>query len=195
MTTPAVSVQEPSDNRAQPVHDKTRSSLLRWLELSLVLSVAFAQYFLSSLYSALGGTQHGAYSSNHLVLAHILIELNALAVLWYVLFRQQKNWLALGCSLRALDGLRAIALLVGGSFLGYIIYASGQALHYAAFGEYLSPKDVYALLGMRLSVLSFIFVCVNPFFEELIVRAYTMSEVLALGGSRIAAVAVSVVLQ
>ena len=39
------------------------------------------------------------------------------------------------------------------------------------------------------------FMCVNPFFEELIVRAYTMSEVIDLGGSRTLAVIISVAVQ
>jgi membrane protease YdiL (CAAX protease family) len=37
--------------------------------------------------------------------------------------------------------------------------------------------------------------CVNPFFEELIVRAYTISELIDLGVNRAVATAISVIVQ
>lgn len=51
------------------------------------------------------------------------------------------------------------------------------------------------MLGFKISFLSIAFTCLNPFFEELIVRAYTMSEVISLGGGRTLAVLVSVIIQ
>ena len=51
------------------------------------------------------------------------------------------------------------------------------------------------MLGLGISALSIAFVLINPFFEELIVRAYPMSEIMDLGGSRALAVLVSVALQ
>ncbi len=46
-----------------------------------------------------------------------------------------------------------------------------------------------------LSVWVLLLVLVNPFFEELIARAFAISEIRALGGSRALAVAISVGLQ
>ena len=60
--------------------------------------------------------------------------------------------------------------------------------------HFFSP-DAHTLLGFGISTLSLVFVCLNPFFEELIVRAYTMTEVLDLGGNQILAVIVSVIVQ
>jgi membrane protease YdiL (CAAX protease family) len=51
------------------------------------------------------------------------------------------------------------------------------------------------MFGFGISSLSIAFICLNPFFEELIVGAYTMSEVMNLGGTRALAVVVSVVAQ
>ena len=51
------------------------------------------------------------------------------------------------------------------------------------------------MLGFGISALSIAYACLNPFCEELIVRAYTITEVLSLGGTRTLAVVVSVVVQ
>ena len=67
---------------------------------------------------------------------------------------------------------------------------------YLAFsGHYLPAKDLRQLLGFGISAFSIAFVLVNPVFEELIVRAYTMSQVIELGGSRFLAIVISVALQ
>lgn len=57
------------------------------------------------------------------------------------------------------------------------------------------PKSLDAIFGFGISFLSVAFSCVNPFFEELIVRGYTMSEIMGAGGSAWVAIMVSVALQ
>jgi len=58
-----------------------------------------------------------------------------------------------------------------------------------------SLHGIRPLAGVTLSVLVVVQVVVNPFFEELIVRAYAMTEVLGLTGSGALAVLVSVGVQ
>ena len=57
------------------------------------------------------------------------------------------------------------------------------------------PKDLHPLFGFGVSLLSIAFTCVNPFFEELIVRGYTMSEIRSAGGGMGVAIVLSVGLQ
>ena len=70
-----------------------------------------------------------------------------------------------------------------------------QAAYRSSAGHYLHAKSLESMLGFGISLLSIAFVLLNPFFEELIVRAYTMSEVMDLGGSRLLAILISVSLQ
>jgi membrane protease YdiL (CAAX protease family) len=85
-------------------------------------------------------------------------------------------------------------------FLGSIIVAQFATVPVQHFyrswtGHWLMPKNLHPLFGFGVSLLSIAFTCVNPFFEELIVRAYTMSEIWSAGGSAGVAIAVSVALQ
>jgi len=69
-----------------------------------------------------------------------------------------------------------------------------QLLYRSYSGHFIEPKS-YSGFGFGISALSVTFILLNPFFEELIVRAYTMSEVIRLGGSGWLAVFISVALQ
>ncbi len=51
------------------------------------------------------------------------------------------------------------------------------------------------LFGGGISIATLLFVCLNPFFEELIVRAYVITEVKQLTGSAAKAVLLSTALQ
>jgi hypothetical protein len=59
-----------------------------------------------------------------------------------------------------------------------------QYFYRAYSGHFLAPNSLHSIFGFGISFLSIAFICLNPFFEEPIVRAYTMSEVMSLGGSR-----------
>jgi membrane protease YdiL (CAAX protease family) len=64
-------------------------------------------------------------------------------------------------------------------------------LAYGSFAKWPGGRELFAHPSM-----AFIpFVLRNPFFEQLIVRAYLMSEVFALTGSRTRAILASVVVQ
>jgi membrane protease YdiL (CAAX protease family) len=62
---------------------------------------------------------------------------------------------------------------------------------YASVAKGPSARDFFA----HPSVVAIPFSLLNPFFEELIVRAYLMSEVIDLAGSPAFAVALSVAVQ
>jgi len=53
---------------------------------------------------------------------------------------------------------------------------------------------MHGMLG-GVSALSIAFVCLNPFFEELIVRGYLMTEIVELGGKGALAIVLSVAVQ
>src|SRR5215469_16216757 len=124
----------------------------------------------------------------------------ALTVLWYVMGRQGKKWKDIGLRPELADVSRALYLFF---IIGIAIFLTEFPVQYgyrAYSGHFLTIKDVCSILGLGVSspsiaLLSIAFACLNPFVEELIVRAYTISEVINLGGSRSLAAILSVVSQ
>ncbi len=119
----------------------------------------------------------------------ILQESIALLLLAYVLSRRNLRFTDLG-----LDG--GVGLLVAGaSYLAYVLGSLFvQTVHHAIYGNFaksLSGRDFFG--HPPATVIPFILL--NPFFEELIVRAYLMTEVRDLTGSSALAIAISVIAQ
>jgi membrane protease YdiL (CAAX protease family) len=121
-------------------------------------------------------------------------EATALLLLGYVLSRRGRSFADLGLRWSLRDV--AVGLLVAG--VSYVAYGLGhtlvQAVHHLVYGFYSTgptAKDFFA----HPSVWALPFSLLNPFFEELIVRAYLMTEVIELTGSSVLAIALSVGVQ
>jgi membrane protease YdiL (CAAX protease family) len=171
--------------------DETRQ---RWFELSLVLLVAFG----GSLVNALYFLQHGpsaVLGASTLRWSYALVhEISALLLLGYVLSRRRLRFKELGLRWSMRDvGLGL--LVAAGSFAAYVLGSLFIELcHHWIYGSWATVRsgaDFFAPPSM-----AFIpFVFVNPFFEELIVRAYLMTEVFDLTRSSKLSVAASVLVQ
>jgi membrane protease YdiL (CAAX protease family) len=94
-----------------------------------------------------------------------------------------------------MDVPRAVGLVFGSTLASYFVWIPVQIAYRFYFGHYLVPKSMHGFFGFGISALSIGFVCLNPFFEELIVRSYLMSEIFDLGGNAALAVLISVALQ
>jgi membrane protease YdiL (CAAX protease family) len=171
------------------------SRLKRFQHLGLVLWVSFSIPILGSSYYLLGGTSPPAAVQNYRLWAAILAEASSLLVLRYVMNRQGKSWNDIGCCPGFADFPRAIGILIVVNVATLMLWIPVQSLYRAYSGQYLAPKSLNSILGFGVSAASVVFICLNPFFEELIVRAYTMSEIVSLGGSRNLAVVISILLQ
>ncbi len=166
----------------------------RWFEVCLVLLVACGNSFLNSLFALRNGPNAAQYNSNERWLHGILQESIALLLLAYVLSRRSLRFKDLGLRWRLKEV--GVGLLIAG--ISYAAYAIGSILvhliHFAMYGaqaQTLSGRDFFA--HPPAAVIPF--VLLNPFFEELIVRAYLMTEVLDLTGSSALAIAASVAVQ
>jgi membrane protease YdiL (CAAX protease family) len=149
-----------------------------------------------SVYFLLGGTAPSAPMQQQFRLIGALItQATSLTVLWYVMSMQGKTWKDIGWKLEFADVPRALGLLEVAYVATYLFLVPLQYCYRAYAGHFFVPKPLNSMFGFGLSSLSIAFICLNPFFEELIVRAYTMSEVMNFGGSRGLAVIVSVVAQ
>ena len=168
---------------------------LRTIELLLVCVVAVGGSILASGYSLLGlvtdrprGSLGWAYG--------LLNECAALTLLRYVLLRRSRSFSAIGFGWKWTDIGWSMVLLFGGYFLFAMTY---QGIYYGgltvADGHVAGATVGHYLFGGGIFAATLVFQCINPFFEELIVRAYLMTEVRQLTNNAAIAVICSTVLQ
>jgi membrane protease YdiL (CAAX protease family) len=168
----------------------------RLFALGLVLFVSFAHFIASSTYSLMGamGPADPRQRSARLVGA-LIAEVGSLAVFWYVLSTQGRGLKNIGWNPQWMDLPRAVGLVFGSTLASYFVWIPFEVAYRSYFGHYLVPKSMHGFFGFGISALSIAFVCLNPFFEELIVRGYLMSEIFDLGGKGLLAVLISIALQ
>jgi membrane protease YdiL (CAAX protease family) len=169
---------------------------LRSLELGLVLFVVFSQLVVISVYVVLTGANLNGSSPGHaFTVSGILMELGGLALLRYVLFRQGRSFASLGLGFSWTDIPRAVLVIIL-AYVAFVIWWIAISQTYRFTGRALnSTSHNVDFLSSMLSVWGVLFVILNPFFEELIARAYVISEIQFLTGSSALAVLFSVLLQ
>ena len=140
--------------------------------------------------ATLSGSQHQLS-----LLGGLIAESTSLFLLWFVLSGQGRSWKAIGWNWQGRDPMRAVSLVVVVMVAGHFATMLFQAFYHNATGHYLTPRTTHGIIGTGISALSVIFVVINPVFEEMIVRAYTMTETIALTGSPVLAIVISVVVQ
>lgn len=177
--------------------DQSRQTFPSRLQhLGLILWVSFSMPIAGSVYYLLGGTAPTTPMSKQFrLVAALITEVTSLAVLWYVMRRQRRSFKEIGWNPEVRDILRGLGLLVVANLTIYILFIPIQYTYRTYAGHFLIPKSLNSILGFGVSYLSLAFICLNPFFEELIARAYTISEVIDLGASRTVAIVVSVLVQ
>jgi len=167
------------------------------MALGLVLTVSFAHFIASAIYYLIHpGTPTAApYQRQFGVLTAIIWEVCSLLLLWFILSGQNRNWRDIGWTPTWSDIPYALALIVVTRICQSVINLWFQGYYRSITGHYLQPTTTHGILGAGISVLTIALVLINPVFEELIVRAYAMSEMMALGRGPILAVLASVVIQ
>lgn len=193
---PDSSLLAPTENQANTINKDPIGRRRRYLALALVLAISFAHFIVSSTYYLIRGTEYAGPPQHQIRLLSALIgEATSLLLLWYVLSEQKRGWKDIGWSPKWADIPQGIGVVLLALVSSVVVIACFQVTYRAVTGHYLPPRSFQNLFGFGISVLSIAFVVVNPFFEELLVRGYTMSEILDLGGSRNLAILVSVVVQ
>jgi membrane protease YdiL (CAAX protease family) len=164
---------------------------MRWFELSFVLLLALGQYFLTNIYM-LSGARYLHQADSSFRLFSLLQETTSLLLLGYVLSRRRLRFRDLGLRWSIRDLGSGAAVTIAGGIACYSVYflipqverilMHSSAIGQTSYSDYVGPSMIPLLL-------------LNPFFEELIVRAYLMTEVRELTGSPMLAVLVSVAVQ
>jgi membrane protease YdiL (CAAX protease family) len=188
-----------SDADPYPRLRRTRFAIsarrLRICELVLVLLVAFGSPVIRSLWDLWHGPTPGPHAAIGLF-DEIQIQVVGLAVLAYVLFRRGQSWQDLGFTRRWID-VPAGGLLLFAAILAR--RAARQSINWLALlatGHELAASGPHPhIAGVTVITLESLYAVVDPIHEEVIVRAFTMTEVEALTGSGALAIAASVGLQ
>jgi membrane protease YdiL (CAAX protease family) len=164
----------------------------RWFEVGLVLFIAFGSSVLYSLYSLKNGPQNDSPVSTLRWAALIVQEVSTLLLLGYVLSRRALSFGSIGLRWSPKDvGAGTLLALVS-----YIVYGFGysfiRTFQHSTLGTGSTARAVF---GHPPVVVAIAFCLLNPFFEELVVRAYLMTEITELTGYTVWAVILSVVVQ
>jgi membrane protease YdiL (CAAX protease family) len=161
--------------------------------LLIVVGIAVVPLIMSSVFTLMvGDTNQSDTSVRYRYIIGITMEVISLALLAYVVRQNRGKWADFGLVFRLSDIPYGILLWVVALF-SYSV-ASPSVLSYC---EMLGWHRVAAYVpGFRLGgFLALSYVISSPIFEEMIVRAFVMTETLALTGSSGLAVLVSVLLQ
>jgi len=181
--------QVTSDSLVAPVLSVSRQT--RLFGLSVLLAASFAPSLMNSTVDFFA--PHSYASTSELGYLRLLLkQVTCLALLVYVLNRNGQTTRDIGFRLSPTDLVHAGLLIVAGWF-AFQLPRSFAISIYRLTGHEPSPY-LSSLAGARLVVPTLLAV-VNPFFEELIVRAFLISEVVLLTGSIVLAVVISTLLQ
>jgi membrane protease YdiL (CAAX protease family) len=167
------------------------------LEVVLVCVIAFGVSILGSIFllfdkDAYSGGTRSAYSWA----AQSLREGSCLGLVWYLLRRRGKTFSDLGLRWSLKDFGWSIILSLAADATYYVVRSAIYYLGLAQGDPETAHHSVeHLLFGGGIFFSTFLFQFINPFFEELIVRAYLMTEVRRFTNSVTKAVVISAALQ
>jgi membrane protease YdiL (CAAX protease family) len=147
-----------------------------------------------ALYSGIRDRTYSFLSTNMGWTGMLVKECTALLLLGYVLARRKLRLRDLGLrwSFReAGAGLLVAAASYAAYMVGYHVLTFAHRLLLGTPARGVSTGQIFGYP----TVMMLVFVLVNPFFEEMVVRAYLMTELKALTGSWTLAAALSVAVQ
>jgi membrane protease YdiL (CAAX protease family) len=171
--------------------------------LLMVLFFAFALPLSNSIYlffsSSSGVAASGPPNKQSAALNFFIgtvFELLSLAFLIFVLAKQGRRLKGIGLSFSWKDIPESILLALAGYGAALVVTLGITYGSYLIVGRPVNtePRNV-EFMGAGISVAMIVFLLINPFYEELIVRAYLMTEAHFLLGERDAAVLISTIFQ
>jgi len=166
----------------------------RWEDLALVILLGFLPLVISGIYLLFVPVEAPSASANYRYSTGLVREL-CILLLFAVLFRRQGRRLSdIGLSFHWLDILRGVGLTVLAwisyplvwRFINLVYFWSGLQPHY---------RDPEKIFGSGYFVLVLAYSISAPFFEEILVRGYLMTELIGLSWPVWLAILTSVALQ
>ncbi len=174
---------EPPDAISEPLTNPVSTTVSkpvdrqRWFEVFLVLAVALLRPLVNSIYILSHGASAMPQITNLRWSFGVIEEVVALLLLGYVLSRRKLSFKDLGLRWSIKDV--GVGLLLG--FGSYISYLFGSILLnrfiMAMFGHPLKAPSGSQFFGYP-GIVAVPYLLFSPFFEEMIVRAYLMTEIV-----------------
>jgi len=190
----AVACPEPPVIAPRPIF-KLTDRQLQFFELVLVCTIAFSSGLFSSFYYLFSGLHYSSGGARVWIFSAFR-QLSVLVLLWYVLLRRSKSFFDIGLSWRRSDIPWSLLLRIGGSAAGIGVYNAIYFSQLTAINRSTAGFMIRGyVFGGGVTFATILAMFVNPFYEELIVRAYLMTEVKALTNSTMLAIVSSTVLQ
>jgi membrane protease YdiL (CAAX protease family) len=169
---------------------------VRIFEVMLVCLIAVGGPLLNSTYSFFNPDDAHSYSNAFSWGLQSFKEISALGLVWYVLFRQNKSFSDLGFTWAPKDIGWGVVLIILGTSAFYVVFYAIHNIGLTATAYRATSTHIgLSLFGGGIFLTTILFQFINPFFEELIVRAYLMTEIKALTGSVNMAILASTLLQ
>jgi membrane protease YdiL (CAAX protease family) len=168
----------------------------RKFQLCLVLAVGFLIPIVRSL-CIFFGMWHPGPATRQTFVFKLTFQIVGLLCLYLVLSYQRRRFRDIGLSfaIRLNEVGHSFALFFGGMFSSALL-AVPLVLIYVLLGRRWEPSlDKAAVFGTAFGILPVLYVLLNPFHEELLVRAFLISETEWWYGSTALAVFLSVTLQ
>jgi membrane protease YdiL (CAAX protease family) len=179
-----------------PGGDRQIAARSRWIDLIFVLFISFAGPILIAVY-ALFNPGYVAEPSTYpgLSAAYLLLRHGtAFGALAYVLSKQGRGIRSIGIGFRWGDPFRAVGLAVLAALAVTLLHLAVRALWHV-FGVAPDLRHVADAGWKERSISELIHDISSPIYEEVLVRGYLMSEMIALGKPAGAAIVASVLLQ
>lgn len=170
------------------------SSRRRWFEVSLITFMAFSGPFLRAIAQYRAGPSTPGQYDNYSWLAITFHEIGILLLLGYFLWSNGRSFRDIGFHWswrHAAVGLLLFLVALPTFLVGSGILHLGYRLILGAAPPVVDARQIFG----HIPWMALPFTLMNPFFEELVVRAYLMTELGELTGSIWIGAAVSLVLQ
>jgi membrane protease YdiL (CAAX protease family) len=163
----------------------------------LVVGVAFGAATIGSLYAFFTSfTERAPPLGGWAAATSVWNELFAIGLLTYVLGRQGRRFAQLGLRPTWTDLPRSFMLVAVAVLVIAAALAVGATAYRTLTGRSVPPsRDLIPFARAGIGVSTVILIALSALFEELIGRAYVISEIVAMTDSRAAAIAVSVLVQ
>jgi membrane protease YdiL (CAAX protease family) len=196
ITQPTAPPSDQPGNLTLPVDSSRKERHFQIFELLLVCVIGFGGALFLSLYIlftqatpsvTMGGDFRWWYT--------ILHQVGVLALLWYVLRRRCQNFSDLGFYWKTKEVAIAPVLWFACGIVAYISKLLFQSFGAFPRGADPNAKAAAILFSSGIGVGAFVFQFINPFFEELIARAYLITRLKELTNSLVLAIIASVVFQ
>lgn len=165
------------------------------IQLSIVMIIFILPVLVNSiaLYTHLSSyTSKDNFSCTSNFLFHILFLVAGISLVLYILHKQNKSVRDIGLYFSFKDVFKSIKLFI---FSYIILLIVGYVLLFTFKGSLNNQIQNIEPLTSKISVFYILLMIINPIFEELIVRAYLMTEIEFLTGKKSIAILLSVLVQ